>query len=64
VIANCTRKKRFFGGSASNAGELSSFFANIIDWEKIKKQAKRFVAIHSDNDPWVPLEHHILYQRS
>src|SRR4030042_2830510 len=34
-------------------GELSSFFRTPIDWEKIKNRCKRFVAIRSDNDPWV-----------
>lgn len=43
-------------------GELSSFFAKRVDWEKIKKHCKRFIAIHSDNDPWVPLKHNIFFQ--
>ena len=34
-----------------------SFFANGFNWDKIKKNAKRFYVYHSDNDPFVPLEH-------
>jgi uncharacterized protein len=36
-------------------GELKNFFAIPIDCEKIKKSAKKIVAINSDNDPYVPL---------
>ena len=43
-------------------GELSSFFRTPVDWEKIKGHCKKFVSIHSDNDPWVPLEHSKLFQ--
>jgi len=31
--------------------------AKDFDFEKIKSRAKRFVLIHSDNDPYCPLEH-------
>lgn len=34
-----------------------SFFEKGFDWDKIKKSAKRFYVYHSDNDPYVPLEH-------
>lgn len=37
--------------------ELKSFFETPIDFEKIKTRANHFVAIHSDNDPYVPLKH-------
>lgn len=43
-------------------GELSSFFKDPINWEKIKRHCPKFVAIHSDDDPWVPLEHNQLFQ--
>ena len=43
-------------------GELSSFFRKPIDWEKIKKHCSQFVAIHSDDDPWVPIEHNALFK--
>ena len=41
--------------------ELSSFFKTPVDWEKIKSHCKKFVAIHSDNDPWVPVKHNRLF---
>lgn len=37
--------------------ELKSFFATPIDFPKIRVRAERFVAIHSDNDPYVPLRY-------
>lgn len=38
--------------------ELESFFQTPIDFENIKNKASNgFVAIHSDNDPYVPLKH-------
>jgi predicted alpha/beta hydrolase family esterase len=37
-------------------GELKSFFQRSLDWKKIKNQCKAFIAIHSDNDQWVPME--------
>jgi len=42
-------------GFNSNLGyaELNSFFPNDIDWSKIKLHCDKFVAIHSDNDPFV-----------
>lgn len=36
--------------------ELSSFFEKPLDYEKVKQGAKRFVAIHSDDDPYVPMK--------
>lgn len=38
-------------------GELSSFFKSKMSWQKLKKICQKFFAIHSDNDPWVPLKH-------
>src|SRR3989338_4750540 len=42
-------------GFTSNLGyeELVSFFIKPINWEKIKSHCSKFVAIHSDNDPYV-----------
>lgn len=37
--------------------ELSNFFVNPIDWKKIKSNCRKFVAINSDTDPFVPLKH-------
>lgn len=35
--------------------ELKNFFLTPVDWEKVRSHCGRFVAIHSDNDPYVPL---------
>lgn len=40
-----------------NLKEFGTFFTKPIDWEKINSRCKKFVAIHSDNDPYVPLRH-------
>lgn len=45
----------------SYKGELSSFFARPVDWDKIKSHCPKFVAIHSDNDDWVPIKHNQLF---
>ena len=37
--------------------ELSSFFEAPIDLSKVKSRARAFVAIHSDNDPYVTLSY-------
>lgn len=42
--------------------ELDSFFDRSIDWEKIKKHCKSFVAIHSDNDPFVSIHYGALFK--
>ena len=36
---------------------LDGLFEELFDFEKIKNKAKRFIFIHSDNDPYCPLEH-------
>ncbi len=35
---------------------LRSFFNNHIDYNKIKESCDHFIAIHSDNDSYIPLE--------
>ena len=35
--------------------ELQNFVYKEFDWEKIKKGAKKFVVINSDNDPFIEL---------
>lgn len=37
--------------------ELQNFFETPIDFNKIKQHCNKFVAIHSDNDPFVPLKY-------
>ncbi len=36
---------------------LNELFLIPFDWQKIKKQAKKFILFHSDDDPYVPLSH-------
>lgn len=36
---------------------LDELFLRPFDFEKIKTKAKKFVFIHSDNDPYCPLDH-------
>lgn len=38
-----------------NVPEIKSFFTTPLDYQKIKSTANKFVAINSDNDPWIPL---------
>lgn len=47
------------GSFKDNLGEdqLSDLFMKPFDFEKIKSKSKRFIFIHSDNDPYCPLEH-------
>ena len=46
-------------GFSDNLGfnELDTFFTKPLDWEVIKSRCRGFIAIHSDNDPYVPLKH-------
>ena len=46
-------------GFTDNLGfeEIKTFFETPIDFEKAKKHCPKFVAIHSDNDPFVDLKH-------
>ncbi|MDP3899685.1 MAG: alpha/beta hydrolase [bacterium] len=46
-------------GFTSNLGydALDTFFQTDIDWTKIKSHCKKFTAIHSSNDPYVPLRY-------
>lgn len=49
----------FVAGFTNDLGyeELSNFFEKPIDFNTIKTKAKHFVAIASDNDPFVLLKH-------
>jgi predicted alpha/beta hydrolase family esterase len=46
-------------GFSDNLGfkEIDSFFVKPLDWEKIRSRCRRFVAIHSITDRYVPLRH-------
>lgn len=37
--------------------ELSSFFQKPIDFSKIKSHCQKFIAVHSDNDPYVSVSY-------
>lgn len=36
---------------------LKDLFSEPFNWKKIKKHARRIILLHSDNDPYVPLDH-------
>jgi len=36
--------------------ETESFFVESLDYKKVKNTAKKFIAINSDNDPYVPIK--------
>jgi len=46
-------------GFTDNLGfkEIANFFEEPVNLEKIKNRCKKFVAIHSDNDPYVSLKY-------
>lgn len=49
----------FVAGFTDDLGyqELKNFFQTEINFAKIKQKAKKFIAIHSDNDPYVNLKY-------
>ena len=40
----------------NNNRKIDSFFEKPFDYQTLKSQSKKIVIIHSDNDPFVPLE--------
>lgn len=46
-------------GFSDNLGQddLNELFARPLEFEKIRRHCKKFVLIHTDNDPSVPLAH-------
>lgn len=50
-------------GFSDNLGydEINSFFEKPIEWDIIRSHCKRFVAIHSDDDPEVPIKHNQIF---
>lgn len=44
-------------------GELGNFFETPLDFEAMKKHCPKFVAIHSDDDPYVPLHHSAILKK-
>lgn len=63
-------KEEQIGGAILVAGfdnplkykELRNFFQEPINWRQIKTKCKRFVSIHSDDDPYVPIENSIKFK--
>lgn len=59
------------GGAAMVAGftddlgidELSDFFQTPIEWDKIRSHCNKFVAINSDNDPYVNIEYGHIFEK-
>jgi predicted alpha/beta hydrolase family esterase len=47
------------GAFKDNLGrdDLSELFVKPFNFKKIKNHAKKFIFIHSDNDPYCPLDH-------
>jgi len=42
--------------------EIKDFFTTEIKWDKVKQHCQTFIALHSDNDPYVPLTHREIFQ--
>ncbi len=55
----------FVAGFTDDLGypELKNFFEQPLDFAKIKQRAGHFVAIHSDDDPFVPMSHGKVFQK-
>lgn len=46
----------FAGGVEKSTFSLQDFVQEPFDWKTIRQRCQTFVVIHSDNDPYVPLE--------
>jgi predicted alpha/beta hydrolase family esterase len=42
--------------------QISDFFRTPVNWEMVGSRCKKFVAINSDNDPFVPLKYGELFR--
>ena len=42
--------------------ELKDFFTTAINWDKVKQHCPTFIALHSDNDPYVSLWYRDIFQ--
>ncbi len=58
----------FIAGFSDDLGfdelKKSKFFVGPIDWKKIKSHGKKYIAIHSDNDPYVSLQYGDVFKKS
>ncbi|GBE17105.1 putative hydrolase YdeN [bacterium BMS3Abin15] len=43
--------------------ELKNFFDSPVNFEKAKRHCENFIAIHSDNDPYVDLKHADIFKK-
>lgn len=46
----------FASGVGKEFEELESFFTKPVDWKKVRSSCNKFIIIHSDDDPWVPIK--------
>lgn len=44
-------------GEDEDVNEIRTFFEKDLDFEKIKTHCKKFIALHSDDDPYVSLRY-------
>ena len=51
-------------GESEDLGELQSFFETDVDFQKAKKHCEKFIAIHSDNDPYVDLRYGDIFREN
>jgi hypothetical protein len=56
----------FVAGVHENLGikEIKNFFEKPFDWDKIKSRCRRFIALHSDNDPYAALRTGDVFRKS
>ncbi len=61
VVGGCV----FVAGWTDDLGmdELKNFFEKPLDWKKVNKHCKKFIAIYSDNDPYVKLYHAKVFEK-
>jgi len=55
----------FVAGYIGDLGydELKNFFETPVDFKKVRSHCDKFVAIHSDNDPYVALEQADIFKK-
>ena len=56
TVDTCIFIGSFYQDHGWESLDNSGVFIEKYDWEKIKTKAKRFIIIHSEDDPYCPLE--------
>lgn len=64
-------KDKKIGGAVLVAGftsdlgiaDLSNFYEKPIDWDAIRSHQGKYIALHSDNDPWVSIHYADFFQK-